>query len=75
VQNEIPFYKKQQRMIIKRCGVVDPENIEEYISISGYKATKKACTETINKEICDVVLAAVLRGRVGAGLLPVESEI
>jgi NADH-quinone oxidoreductase subunit F len=66
-QDEIPFYKKQYRMVIKQCGVVDPENIKEYISIGGYKAAEKACTEMTDKEICDIVLAAGLRGRGGGG--------
>ncbi|AKL98108.1 NADH-ubiquinone oxidoreductase-F iron-sulfur binding region domain-containing protein [Endomicrobium proavitum] len=66
-QNEIPFYQKQSRMVLKQCGVVDPENIDEYIFDGGYRAAKKACIDMTDKEICDVVLAAGLRGRGGGG--------
>ncbi len=66
-QGEIPFYTKQHRMIIKQCGVIDPENINEYIADGGYRAAKKACTEMSGKEICDAVLASGLRGRGGGG--------
>ncbi|MDR3092809.1 MAG: 4Fe-4S binding protein [Endomicrobium sp.] len=66
-QDEIPFYKKQHRMVIKQCGIMDPENIKEYISIGGYRAAKKACAEMTDKEICDVVLESGFRGRGGGG--------
>ncbi|MDR1195736.1 MAG: 4Fe-4S dicluster domain-containing protein [Endomicrobium sp.] len=66
-QEEIPFYTKQHRMVLKQCGVIDPENIGEYIYDGGYLAAKKACIEMSDKEICDVVLAAGLRGRGGGG--------
>jgi NADH-quinone oxidoreductase subunit F len=66
-QDEIPFYKKQHRMVIEQCGIMDPENIKEYISIGGYRAAKKACVEMTDKEICDVVLESGFRGRGGGG--------
>lgn len=68
-QAEIPFYQKQYRMVLKQCGVIDPENIKEYISDGGYIAARKACTEMTDEEICNVVLASGLRGRGGAGFL------
>ncbi|MDR1784145.1 MAG: 4Fe-4S binding protein [Endomicrobium sp.] len=68
-QSEISFYKKQHRMVIRRCGVVDPENIKEYISDGGYKAAEKACTKMSDKEICQAILSSGLRGRGGGGFL------
>ncbi|MDR2436508.1 MAG: NADH-quinone oxidoreductase subunit NuoF [Endomicrobium sp.] len=66
---EIPFYQKQYRMVLKQCGIIDPENITEYIANGGYSAAKKACTQMTDKEICDVILESGLRGRGGAGFL------
>ncbi|MCA6073034.1 MAG: NADH-quinone oxidoreductase subunit NuoF [Endomicrobium sp.] len=66
-QSEIPFYQKQYRLVLKQCGVIDPENIQEYIADGGYRAAKKACVEMTDKEICDVVFTSGLRGRGGAG--------
>jgi NADH-quinone oxidoreductase subunit F len=66
-QDEISFYKKQHRMVIKHCGVVDPENIKEYISNGGYQAAKKACVEMTDEEICRLILSSGLRGRGGGG--------
>jgi NADH-quinone oxidoreductase subunit F len=66
-QSEIPFYQKQYRLVLKQCGVIDPENIQEYIADGGYSAAKKACVEMTDKEICDVVFESGLRGRGGAG--------
>jgi NADH-quinone oxidoreductase subunit F len=66
-QNEIPFYQKQRRLVLKQCGVIDPENIKEYIADGGYKAAKKACVEMTDQEICDIVSESGLRGRGGAG--------
>ncbi|MDR2645295.1 MAG: NADH-quinone oxidoreductase subunit NuoF [Endomicrobium sp.] len=68
-QEEIPFYQKQYRMVLKQCGIIDPENIREYITGGGYVAAKKACTEMTDKEVCDLVLESGLRGRGGAGFL------
>ncbi|MDR1941129.1 MAG: NAD(P)H-dependent oxidoreductase subunit E, partial [Endomicrobium sp.] len=50
-QSEIPFYTKQHRAVLKQCGVIDPENIDEYISDGGYQAAKKACIEMTDKDI------------------------
>ncbi|MDR0977808.1 MAG: NADH-quinone oxidoreductase subunit NuoF [Endomicrobium sp.] len=68
-QEQIPFYQKQYRMVLKQCGAIDPENIKEYIADGGYAAAKKACIEMTDKEICDVILESGLRGRGGAGFL------
>jgi NADH-quinone oxidoreductase subunit F len=68
-QEEIPFYQKQYRLVLKQCGIIDPENIIEYIANGGYTAAKKACTQMTDKEICDVIWESGLRGRGGAGFL------
>ncbi|MDR2399686.1 MAG: NADH-quinone oxidoreductase subunit NuoF [Endomicrobium sp.] len=68
-QEEIPFYQKQHRIVLKQCGIIDPENIREYIANGGYLAARKACMQMTDKEICDVVLESGLRGRGGAGFL------
>ena len=64
---EIDFYKKQKRVALRNCGVIDPENINEYIAFDGYKALAKALTEMSRDDIIDVILKSGLRGRGGAG--------
>ena len=63
---DIPFYAKQERIVLRNCGVIDPENIKEYIGCDGYKALEKALTME-PAAICDEVLKSGLRGRGGAG--------
>ena len=65
--DEIGFYKKQQRLALRNCGVIDPENIDEYIAFDGYKALAKALTEMTREQVIDEVLKSGLRGRGGAG--------
>ncbi len=65
--NEVGFYKSQKRVALRNCGVIDPENIDEYIAMDGYKALGKALTEMTGQEVIDVILASGLRGRGGAG--------
>ena len=64
---EIDFYKKQKRVALRNCGVIDPENINEYIAFDGYKALAKALTEMSRDDVIDVILKSGLRGRGGAG--------
>ena len=64
---EIDFYKKQKRVARRNCGVIDPENINEYIAFDGYKALAKALTEMSRDDVIDVILKSGLRGRGGAG--------
>ncbi len=64
--DEIEFYKKQHRFVLKNCGVVDPDDITEYISRDGYSALKKA-TEMTDEAICQEILKSGLRGRGGGG--------
>ncbi len=65
--NEVDFYKKQKRIALRNCGVINPENIEEYIAFDGYKALGKVLTEMEPDEVIDVIKASGLRGRGGAG--------
>ncbi len=61
------FYAKQHRIALRNCGVIDPEQIEEYIAMDGYKALGKVLTEMTPQEVIDVIKASGLRGRGGAG--------
>jgi len=61
------FYKKQKRVALRNCGVIDPENIEEYIGTDGYQALGKVLTEMTPDEVIKTVLDSGLRGRGGAG--------
>ena len=65
--NEIGFYKQQQRIALRNCGVIDPENIDEYIAFDGYQALAKALTEMTPEQVIDEILKSGLRGRGGAG--------
>ena len=65
--DNVDFYKKQKRIALRNCGVIDPENIEEYIAFDGYKALGKVLTEMTPEEVIDVILKSGLRGRGGAG--------
>ena len=64
---EIPFYAKQKRYVLKNCGFIGAEDIEEYISKGGYASAKKACLEMTDEQICKELLDSGLRGRGGAG--------
>ncbi|WP_326909336.1 NADH-quinone oxidoreductase subunit NuoF [Sedimentibacter sp. MB31-C6] len=66
-QEEIPFYKRQTRLILHNCGHIDAENIQEYISRGGYKATAIALNTMKSKEICTIITDSGLRGRGGGG--------
>lgn len=66
-QLDIPFYKRQNRLVLGECGHVDPENIHEYISHKGYFAAEKAYTQMTDAEVCDTILESGLRGRGGGG--------
>lgn len=65
--SETNFYKKQTRVALRNCGVIDPENIDEYIAYDGYQALIKVLTSMSAQEVIDVVLKSGLRGRGGAG--------
>ena len=65
--DELTFYKKQKRIALKNCGVINPEDIDEYIAFDGYKALEKVLKEMTQDEVIDVVSKSGLRGRGGAG--------
>ncbi|WP_066505155.1 NADH-quinone oxidoreductase subunit NuoF [Abyssisolibacter fermentans] len=65
--NEVNFYKKQTRIALKNCGVINPEDINEYIAVDGYMALGKVLTEMTPTEIIDVIKESGLRGRGGGG--------
>ena len=65
--NETPFYAKQRRIALRNCGVINPEVIDEYIAVDGYKALGKVLTEMTPQQVIDEVKASGLRGRGGAG--------
>ncbi len=65
--DELTFYKKQKRIALKNCGVIDPENIDEYIAFDGYKALEKVLFEMSQDDVINEVTNSGLRGRGGAG--------
>lgn len=66
--NETRFYEKQMRIALRNCGVINPENIDEYIALDGYQAVGKILTEKIPPEqVIQTMLDSGLRGRGGAG--------
>ena len=65
--DEIDFYRKQRRVALRNCGVINPEDINEYIAFDGYKALAKVLTEMSRDDVIDVILKSGLRGRGGAG--------
>ena len=66
-QEDIPFYKKQHRVVLANCGKSDAEDMEEYIAKGGYSAFEKALFEMSGEEICQEILTSGLRGRGGGG--------
>ena len=64
---DTPFYKKQQRIALRNCGVINPEVIEEYIAMDGYSALGKVLTEMKPEEVIQVIKDSGLRGRGGGG--------
>ena len=72
--DQTDFYKKQMRVALKNCGVIDPENINEYIAYDGYAALGKVLTEMTPEEVIKTVKDSGLRGR-GGGRLPHRSEV
>ena len=66
-QEEIPFYKKQTRLVLEHCGHIDATSLQEYLAIGGYKAFEKALFEMTPDEIVKVIDESNLRGRGGGG--------
>ncbi|WP_312649036.1 NADH-quinone oxidoreductase subunit NuoF [Aminipila sp.] len=61
------FIDKQKRVVLRNCGLIDPENIEEYLEVAGYEATKKVVTSMTPEEVIEEIKISGLRGRGGAG--------
>ena len=65
--DDTDFYRKQKRVALKNCGVIDPENIKEYIAFDGYMALAKVLTEMTPQQVIDEISKSGLRGRGGGG--------
>ena len=65
--NEVQFYQKQLRIALRNCGVINPENIDEYIAFDGYKALGKVLTEMTPEQVIAEIKESGLRGRGGGG--------
>ncbi len=65
--NKIKFYEKQERIALRNCGKLNPEDVHEYIAVDGYSALGKVLTSMTPQEVIDVMKASGLRGRGGAG--------
>ena len=65
--NDTNFYKKQHRVALRNCGLINPENIDEYIALDGYQALAKVLSEMTPEQVIQVILDSGLRGRGGAG--------
>lgn len=61
------FYQKQERRVLKNCGVIDPENIDDFLKNDGYKAAKKAISEMTKEFVIKNIIDSGLRGRGGGG--------
>ena len=64
---DAPFFKKQLRIALKNCGIIDPENIDEYIALDGYKALENVLTKMKPEDVVDTIKKSGLRGRGGGG--------
>ena len=65
--SEIPFYAKQERILLADCGRINPEDINEYIAHGGYAQAKRAYTELTDEQVCQEMMKSGLRGRGGGG--------
>ena len=74
VQNSAPsgddtFFQKQKRIVLRNCGIIDPNSIEEYLAVGGYEAIRKVLKEYSPEQVIEVVTNSGLRGRGGGGFL------
>lgn len=65
--NKHPFFERQERLVLKNCGIIDPVSIEEYIAKGGYKSFIKTISVYESAEVCQLVIDSGLRGRGGGG--------
>ena len=73
--DDTAFYKKQMRIALRNCGVINPENIDEYIAFDGYQALGKVLTEMTPDDVIQTILDSGLRGRGGADELKVQRAL
>ncbi len=66
-ENDIKFVEGQKRIVLRNCGLINPENIDEYIAVGGYEATKKVINSMTQDEVIEEIKISGLRGRGGAG--------
>jgi NADH:ubiquinone oxidoreductase subunit F (NADH-binding) len=64
---DIPFYNKQERIVLRHCGMINPESVEEYIAVGGYQALSKVLSSLTPEDIIEEIKKSGLRGRGGAG--------
>ncbi|MCB2195451.1 MAG: 4Fe-4S binding protein [Bacteroidetes bacterium] len=64
---ELAYFKNQQRLILKNCGFINPESVEEYVAFGGYKSFYKAINFHTPEEVCNIITESKLRGRGGEG--------
>ncbi|MDD4550353.1 MAG: NADH-ubiquinone oxidoreductase-F iron-sulfur binding region domain-containing protein, partial [Syntrophomonadaceae bacterium] len=65
--NKLPFYRKQVKTVLGRCGIIDPDRWQDYIAYDGYKALEKVVLSMSSQEVIDIIKASGLRGRGGGG--------
>jgi len=68
-KNEDTFFAKQKRIVLRNCGIIDPNSIDEYIARDGYQAIKKVLKGYTPEQVIEIILKSGLRGRGGAGFL------
>ena len=66
-ENDIPFYQKQRRIVLKNCGIIDPTSIEDYIKVDGFRALAKILSQMTPEGVIEEIKLSGLRGRGGAG--------
>ncbi|MBW2645734.1 MAG: NADH-quinone oxidoreductase subunit NuoF [Deltaproteobacteria bacterium] len=66
-EDDIPFYKKQKRIVLKNCGRIDPTSIEDYMKVDGFQALAKVVSQMTPEEVIEDIKLSGLRGRGGAG--------
>ena len=67
--NEVPFFKGQKKIVLRNCGLINPDDIEEYIAVGGYQALYKTLIDDKPETVIEQMKASKLRGRGGAGFL------
>ena len=67
--NEVPFFKGQKKIVLRNCGLINPDDIEEYVAVGGYQALYKVLIDEHPETVLEQIKAAKLRGRGGAGYL------